>query len=246
VRCWNLDIKKIFRKYVESYDINDRAIILKLDHSYRVMELCELIARENNLNNRDIKIAKLIGLLHDYARFEQWTKFGTYSDIKSIDHGDLAIEMLFENNEIINYCSNREYYNYICDAIKYHNKCSYPNNLNERNKLFCKIIRDADKLDIFYLLGINKELIREDKEEISSKIKEDFFNNKLLNRKDVNNENDNIILDLAMVFDLNFKYSFKYLEDNSLIDKFFENIDNKIKFKPYFDYIKSYIRDKIK
>ena len=67
------------------------------------MDLYMLLAKYNNFNDEDNKITMLVGLLHDYARFEQYTKYQTYSDIKSIVHGDLAIKRLFNENEIINY-----------------------------------------------------------------------------------------------------------------------------------------------
>lgn len=234
-------IKKTFRDFVYNYDMNDIAIIRKFYHSYRVMDLCKLLAKYNNFNDEDTYIAMLVGLLHDYARFYQWTNFHTYSDIKSIDHGDLAVDMLFNNNEIKNYCTNIKYYDEIYDAIKYHNKYEYPNFLSNHNKILCKIIRDADKLDILYLYSINKDLIETDDKDISDKVNDDFYNHKSINRSDVNNKSDEILLKLAMIYDLNFSYSFKYIQDINLVDKIFENIDNKSKFEPYFNYIKNYI-----
>ena len=234
-------IKKNFKIHAEKYDMNDIAIIRKFYHSYRVMDFCMLLAKYNNFNDDDTNIAMLVGLLHDYSRFEQWTNYKTYSDIKSIDHGDLAVERLFKDREILNYCKNIEYYDEIYDAIKYHNKYSYPEYLSEHNKLLCKIIRDADKLDIFYLLGINKELIPEDDGAISDKVKETFYSNKAISRLDCKNKNDDILLDIAMIFDLHFNYSLKYIKEMKLIDKIYENIENKAMFKPYFDYINKYI-----
>ena len=234
-------IKKNFKIHAEKYDMNDIAIIRKFYHSYRVMDFCMLLAKYNNFNDDDTNIAMLVGLLHDYSRFEQWTNYKTYSDIKSIDHGDLAVERLFKDREILNYCKNIEYYDEIYDAIKYHNKYSYPEYLSEHNKLLCKIIRDAVKLDIFYLLGINKELIPEDDGTISDKVKEAFYNNKSISRLDCKNKNDDILLDIAMIFDLQFDYSLKYIKEMKLIDKIYENIENKAMFKPYFDYINKYI-----
>ena len=242
----NIDsLKEVFRKHVEKYDMTDSAIIRKFYHSYRVMDLCLLIARDNNFSEEDIEIAMLVGLLHDYSRFEQWTKFGTYNDLKSVDHGDLAVLRLFNDNEIVDYCDNKDYYDVVSDAIEYHNKYDFPGSLSDRSKLFCNLVRDADKLDIFYLFGINQFFVKEDDLEISEKIKNDFFSNKLLNRKDVNNASDNLLLMLGMVFNLNFDYSFKYLYDMKLIDKIFVNIKNKDKYRVYFDYVNKYILDKI-
>jgi len=241
----NIEIlKETFKNYVQNYDMNELAIIRKYYHSYRVMDLCIFIANNNNFNKKDMEISILVGLLHDYARFEQWNKYKTYSDMKSIDHGDLAVEKLFDNNEIKNYCLNEEYYDEIYDAIKYHNKMKILDDISAHNKLICKVIRDADKLDIFYLLGTEKNLMKQDNSLISEKIKGDFYSHKLLNRKDVKSKNDNILLNLSMVYDLNFKCSFEYIKENNLIDKMFENIEDKNKFKEYFEYIKKYIEER--
>ncbi|MBR6690528.1 MAG: HD domain-containing protein [Bacilli bacterium] len=239
-------LKEIFKNYVKNYDMNELAIIRKYYHSYRVMDLCIYIANKNNFSEKDTQISTLVGLLHDYARFEQWTKYKTYSDLNSIDHGDLAVKKLFDNNEIKDYCLNKEYYDEIYDAIKYHNKINFSDEISVHNKLICKVIRDADKLDIFYLLGAEKDLMKQDNKNISEKIKEDFYNHKQISRKEIQTENDNILLDLSMVYDLNFKCSFEYLKENNLINKMFENIVDKDRFKEYFDYINKYIEERIR
>jgi len=240
------ELKNTFRKYVESYDMGDSMIDLKFKHSYRVMDFCIFIADKNNFSEKDKEISILVGLLHDYARFEQWTKYKTFSDINSIDHGNLAVEKLFGNNEIKNYCTNEEYYDEIYDAIKYHNKIGFSDDISVHNKLICKVIRDADKLDIFYLFGNDKDLMKQDDTSISEKIINDFYNHNQVNRKDVQGNNDNVLLNLSMVYDLNFKCSFEYLKEHNLINKMFENIKDKNKFKPYFDYINKYIEERSK
>ena len=86
--------------------------------------------------------------------------------------------------------------------------------------------------------------MKQDAKYISDKIKEDFYNHKQISRKDVKNECDNVILSLSMVYDLNFKCSFEYLKEHNLIDKMFDNIEDKEKFKEYFEYIKNYIEER--
>ena len=243
-----MDISKIkeeFKKHFKKYDVNEPAIIRKYYHSIRVMDISRIIAKYAGFNDNDAEIAAIVGLLHDYARFEQWTKYGTYSDLKSIDHGDLAVEMLFENNEISKYTKKQENYDEIYDAIKYHNKISIPKGLTEHNNLLCKIIRDADKLDIFYLLSINKMLLPEDDKQISEKVKEDFYNEVCVSRKDVKSNNDSIVLALSMIFDLNFDYSFNYLIERNLLWRIYDNINEKERFKDYFECVDDYIHERV-
>lgn len=234
-----------FTDYVNNFDMNEKAISRKFYHSLRVMDIAEIISTNENFSDRDVKLSILIGLLHDYARFPQWRDYKTYSGKDSIDHGDLAVKLLFENKEIEYYYQNKEDYDEIYDAIKYHNKISIKNDLSIHNNNLCKIIRDADKLDIFYQLGINKDLFEEDNEQINEKILNDFYKEQQTSYNDVKSKNDKIILDLALIFDINYKTSFKYIKENRLLEKMYENIESKELFKEYFDYILNYINERI-
>ena len=247
------ELKDRFKNHVENYDMNDSMIKLKYYHSFRVMELCREIAEVEGLNLEDTYLAMVIGLLHDYARFEQWTNYKTGSDINSVDHGDLACELLFNNNEIDKFNIDNKYYNVIYEAIKYHNKYSYPKVSDDRTKYFCKLIKDADKLDILYLCSHGDIPLSTDSSKISDKILADFNEKKLLNKKDSKNINDEILIKLALIFDLNFEYSFEYVKNNMILDNMLNKIEDKNKFKPYFDYVKGamekrekvYVRKKI-
>jgi len=241
-----MSIVKKFKKYVKCYDISDVMIRKKLFHSIRVMKIARILAKKLGLSKENVEIAKIIGLLHDYARFEQWTQYHTYSDLESVDHGDLAVLKLFENYEIKDFYQNEDNYQIINDSIKYHNKFDYPDDLDEINKLHVEIIRDADKLDIFYIIGsgINKPF--EDKEPISKIIEKDFFDNKLGNRKNVKNDSDNLIITLSMIYDLNFRYSFFVIDKNKFIWKIYDQLNDKEKFKKYFEYIDNYIKERLK
>ena len=101
-----IDIKKSkdeFMKYTNNYDIENENIERKIYHSLRVMEISKKIATNMGLENEKIELATLIGLLHDIGRFEQFKIYQTYSDLESIDHGDLGADILKQNNFIRNF-----------------------------------------------------------------------------------------------------------------------------------------------
>lgn len=240
-------LKESFKKYVDTFDTSEKAIKRKYIHSLRVMEICDMLAKANNYNEKDIELANIIGLLHDYGRFPQWTKHKTYNDLISIDHADLGVELLFDNNEIENFFKEKEYYDEIYDAIKYHNKHkkTLKDNFSVHNKKLLDLVRDADKIDILYILSTNKDLVYEDDKEISEKIRNDFLNRINLERITIDNKSENLLLHLSMIYDLNYKESYKYIYDNNLIEKICNNLDNKEKFKEYFDYIKEFLKEKV-
>ncbi|MBQ5475650.1 MAG: HD domain-containing protein, partial [Lachnospiraceae bacterium] len=87
-------IKKRFQEYVERYDISDTKIKLKYDHTYRVAELSDRIAKSLNLTDEDRNIAWTLGMFHDIGRFEQVRRYGTFEDAKSINHAALSADIL--------------------------------------------------------------------------------------------------------------------------------------------------------
>lgn len=234
-----------FKKYVDKFDFTDTNIERKYYHSLRVMELCEKIAKDMKLSAENIELAKVIGLLHDYGRFMQVNKYHTFSDMSSIDHGDYGVRMLFDNNEISSYWGDKNDYDIIYDAIKYHNKLEIPKGLDNRNNMFCQIVRDADKLDILYIFASKIFILPED-DDISLKVKETFEDEKQINRKDEISGADRVITTLALIYDLNYKYSFRYLKKTKLVEQIYDNINDKGKFKYYFDKVIKYVNDRSK
>ena len=233
-----------FKEYVSDYDMSDENISRKYFHSLRVMDFAKQIANSEDLSEHDIKVATVIGILHDYARFEQWKLYGTYSDVDSIDHGDLGVSLLFDNGEIDNFYKDENDFNKIKLAIKYHNKISVPEDIVGDERVMCNIARDADKLDIFHLLIENKSLFMEDDTTISKDVRECFFENKMINYKDIKSKNEKIVLSLAMFYDINFKYSYKHIVDTKILDDLYEHVNNKERFKEYFEHLKKVVSER--
>lgn len=235
---------KEFKKFVKGYNLKDKNIKLKLVHSIRVMKISKYLAKKLKLSKADVNVAKIIGLLHDYARFEQWTKYQTFSDLNSVDHGDLGVLLLFKENNIEKFELNEEDYGLVYNGVKYHNKYEYPDNLDELSETHCKIIRDSDKLDILYIYSKNKKVIDKN-DKISKIVKDDFYKNILVSRKDIKTKSDEVLLVLSWVFDINYKESFVYLKNKKYLWKIYNNIDGKEKFLKYFKYADAFIERRI-
>ena len=244
-------MNKAIEKYVKNYDMTDKDIYYKYHHSYRVMEKAQMFAK--NLSEEDQKLATVIGLYHDIGRFEQDKLYDSYRDSKKFDHGDYGVDVLFNQGLIKEIPIEEKYYTVIEKAIKNHNKYKIEDNLTEQELFHTKLIRDADKLDIIYALAENifnkKELDYEKTEEIREEIKERFFNKQTINYsklKTAVNTNEKLIGLLALIFDLNFKESFEYINKNNLLEKINNHLSNKNHYKEYFDYLNDYIKEALK
>ncbi len=237
-----------FDKYALRFDLSIKMLEYKYNHSYRVVHQAEEICRSLNLDTVERDLASNIALLHDIARFRQWTEYETFKDEKSFDHGEEGAKILFDEGEILNYNIDKEDYEIVKKAIINHNKFSVNyNELSAREALHSKIVRDADKIDILYAFSTNRLLeLKEDDSEISSNIKEDFFKHKGTDNKEIKSANDRIISMFALVFDLNYDYSKERVYNEDYIGKMYEHLKNKKLFKPYVDEIKKYLKGEIK
>ena len=235
-----------FDEYVKNYDMNIPEISYKYYHSYRVMDNMCLLAKNMSLPEKDIKLAKCIGLLHDIARFEQFKQFKSFNDF-NLDHGTYGEHILRENNVLSNYQIDKEDYEVVYKAIRNHNKFEIEKNLNNRELLFSKMIRDADKLDILYALSDNKlkSIVREDDSEISKKISSDFFNNKLCKKEKKFTTNDNIVILMGFIYDINFNFTLYLIKNNNYYNKIYSRLKHKDIFKPYIEHINKYLNERV-
>ena len=207
-----------FIKYTNNYLDLGYKVELKVNHTFRVKKLCKKLASSLNFNDDDILLAEVCGLLHDIGRFEQIKMFDSFSD-RNIDHGDLGIEILKNDNFIHKFNSNRDDDNLILNTVKYHNKFMIDENLSDREKTFCNIVRDADKIDILFI-EINDMLeISEIDDSFSPKVMESLINHELVLKSDIKTKADHLAINLGYIFDINFKYSINYLKENDYFNK---------------------------
>lgn len=99
--------------------------------------------------------------------------------------------------------------------------------MDEKTNLHCKIIRDSDKLDIFYILTFeNKRAVWESddlsNDVISDEIYREFIEDKNINYKERKSSADILVSHFAYVYDFNFKYSLKMLRQSDNVNKLYK------------------------
>lgn len=252
-----LGAEKAFKKYLKNYNVEDGSIALKIRHTYEVVNKSEYIAKELKLDKENIELAKIIALLHDLGRFEQIKEFKEFND-KKIEHAEFGIKALFEDELITTFIDDRKYDNIIYKAIYNHNKFKIENDMNSKELLHCKIIRDADKLDNFRVKQkdkledmfpkiYNNETINY--ENISSKVYADFMKHKCIKVEDRKTIIDYWVCVIAFIFDLNFDISLQYIKEKNYIDILidrieYKNYDTKQKMEDIRKCTKEYIENK--
>ena len=225
--------KKVYKEYASNYNIDIPRIRLKYEHILRVMENSGYIARELNLTEEEINLAMLIGIFHDIGRFEQVRLYNTFSDKDTgLDHA--------EDGLIDKFIDTNEYDEIIKKAVFYHNKKEIGEDVtDEKELLFCKIIRDADKLDIYKV--INEEEMKDvfwykefsnlkmNPIKMNPKLMDDFENLKLISYKDIANNADQIFAFYNYVLDFNYVASLKNIRQNKYLEKFTKRVEETFK-----------------
>lgn len=235
------EAKNVFKEYVKNYNPEDGKIALKIGHILRVTEKSRKIAENLKLEAEDINLAELIGLLHDIGRFEQVRIYNTFYDKDSINHGEYGVKILFEDNLIRKFIQADCYDEIIKKAILNHNKPRIEEGLTNRELMHAKIIRDADKLDIYYTL-LTEKLENSygckdiSKEKITDEIYREFKEEHMINYKNLKTNADMLVAHIAYIFDFYYNYSLNIVKENKYIDKIEEKVN--LQDKKAIEYLK--------
>lgn len=136
--------------YLDGNASTDRHLTLKIQHTLRVLSKAwRITAGERQVSLR--RAALLAALFHDVGRFEQFSRFGTFSDALSVNHGILGAQVLQREGFLASEPPSLK--QLIKAVVLLHNRQQIPHGL-DRNTLFpLKVVRDADKLDILRVMA---------------------------------------------------------------------------------------------
>src|SRR3989339_1325433 len=223
------EFENLFDEYVNSFYGEDKYINanirLKHDHARRVVEEMRYLTESLDLAENQKRIAETIALFHDIGRFEQFARYQTYHDPKSIDHNKLGVRILCEKKILDIEPAERML---IEKAIALHGIKQLPVDLAGDEALFCKLIRDADKLDIYHVVitGYRRYLADPDNFDLEVELPNEPFVSRevidaVLNGRRVGYENlktwnDMKVLQLGWVYDINFTAALRRIKERKL------------------------------
>lgn len=215
-----------FREYTSHYNVQDDKVRLKIEHTWRVAQLCERIAQSLEMTEEEQDLAWLAGLLHDVGRFEQLKRYGTFIDAQSIDHAKYGAEILFSSDRIRDYISDSEEDELLCTAVAWHSAYRIPEGLDERTAKYCNILRDADKIDI---LKVNvdfplEEIYNVSTQElrscqVSPEVMTAFYEEKAVLRSLKKTAADHLIGHVSLVYELVFPVSLRIVQEQGYLEK---------------------------
>lgn len=233
-------ITDTFSAYTDRYDASDGKIKLKIDHTYRVADFCDRIAKSIGLKEEDVDLAWTIGMLHDVGRFEQVKRYGTFIDLESVDHAQFGADLLFREGLIETYFPNLPDEGGMCDrekaeyadlhiietAIREHSNYRIREGLSDWEKMFCNIIRDADKVDI---LRVNVETPKEviynvtteelQSAKVADAVMQSFFEEHCILRSLRESAVDNVVGHISLVYELVYPVSRSMVAEQGYLEQ---------------------------
>jgi len=249
-----------FDDYVTDFYGDDKFINanlkLKEDHSRRTCQEMLYLADALGLDTNSKHIAEVIALFHDVGRFEQFVKYRTYNDSRSINHSLLGVNILCKQKVLETFDKQQE--QLILKAIEYHGLKELPKDLDGQCLMLSKMIRDADKLDVLYVVtdyykqykkdpeGFTLELEFPDEPAYSPHVVQSVINRQQIDYSTLRTLNDIKILQLGWVYDVNFTATLKRIKKRRFLEMLIDFLPRtqdieKVK-EAVFEYVDSRLR----
>jgi len=231
-----------FRAWFDSYvagfygddEYVNANIELKDKHSRRVCEEMLYLADELGLSDNQRRVAEAMALLHDIGRFEQFIKYRTYNDPRSVNHCLLGVEVLRKTNILDGIEDNER--GLIEKAIEYHGLRELPADLDGDVLLFSQLLRDADKLDIFYVViayydecarnpnHFKLEVELPDEPGYSHDVLKLVLNGHRMDYHILKSWNDMKLCQLSWIYDINFVATLRRIKQRKYVDKIISHL----------------------
>jgi hypothetical protein len=250
-------LKKGFAEYAESFKKGekefDRHIDLKLDHTYEVCSCIKSIGESLMLSEDKMNIAETIALFHDSGRFEQYLKYGTFNDAKSENHGALAVKIMREENFLDGV--DEKTADLIFFAVGNHNALDLPADEREEFIFFTKLIRDADKLDIYRVVTDFYEEMEENPSsavtldlsidgDISEWIYEELLAGRKISMRKLKTLNDFKMLQIGWIFDINFSRTLELIKERGYMKSIFSKLPKNKEVLRVYECVSQYLEEK--
>jgi len=251
--------RKWFFDYVERFltgsdDLRKNAL-LKQGHTNRVSREIVELGRELGLEDRELCLAEIAALFHDIGRFEQYAEYQTFVDVDSVDHALLGVEILQREKALIPL--DDEARDMILRVVSYHNRASLPGEESKECLFFTRLLRDADKLDIWrvvleYYHRSNPERNHvieyglPDLPEISDEVCDDLKKGRIVSIHHLKTLNDFKLLQLGWIYDINFIPTFRRVRERKYLERIREVLPPMERIDEIFAQVEQYMDQRMK
>jgi len=252
-------LRERFLDYVKGFDSPrseiQRNYDIKKKHTERVVSEILGLAAALGLPEREKNLAEIIALFHDIGRFEQFRRYQTFSDRKSENHAALGLKVLAEEEMLMSL--DESVRDLILRSIGNHNRPSLPPDEPEPGRFFSRLLRDADKLDIWRVVveyyhrkeaerNPALELELPDTPGISPDVERALRSGRIVDVRDVANLNDVKLLQAGWIFDINFQSTLDRIRERRYLERIREALPESKDIDEIFEMIRKTYRPAVR
>ena len=233
------------KDYVESFYSDDgdiqANIQLKEVHTQQVAMNCRYLAESLGLPKHEQQLAEIIGLLHDIGRFKQYEVYRTFRDSISENHAMLGLKEIADLALLDKLSlADRACLDF---AMINHNAIAIADNGLERQKLFARIIRDADKLDIYRVLS--PTIRPSDHQGYTQLYAEGLMAGKQCDNSFIRTADDRKLVRLTWLYDINYGWTMKNIVKRGYVKELVDSLPDDPNIMQAVRTLQSYIQAKI-
>jgi putative nucleotidyltransferase with HDIG domain len=220
-------------------------------HSLRVVNNSRILSNVVLQTEEEKRMAAVNALFHDIGKASLIAK-NVEPLVIQRDHATVSSKIIQQMEFYMTLSADIQLV--ILKSVENHNKLKLPKLDSEQQTLFARLLRDADKLDIYdsayrffkEKYGIQPvitiDLIKT--AEVSEKIIKSILAGRTAAVEDMKTMNDYKLLLLSMAFDLNFKYTFRIMSEKQYIQKIYETLPKRDQIIDVYRGIKLFVENK--
>lgn len=247
-----------FHEYCRSFhsgpEEDQRNILLKEKHTMKVRGNMRRICGELSLNSEDVLLAETVALFHDIGRFPQYARYGTFVDAVSVNHALLGVEILNEKMVLSNLPEEER--RLVIQAVRFHNAYALPHIEDDKELFFLKLIRDADKLDIWRVFIEYYEAPPEGRASAaglglphdagySGEVLSALLEKRVVPLSSLKTLDDFKLLQLSWIYDLNFGPSLRMLLERGYVDRILKTLPRESEIHRVSSLLRKYILERL-
>ena len=251
-------MKQWFSRFTRTFYSDNKEdqknIALKVEHSHNVCLNMIAIAKGLSLDNNGIRLAETAALFHDVGRFPQYAEYKTFRDADSKNHGLLGVKTLIQE-KVLQALPGHERA-LILNTVKFHNAYAIPSRQGLEEIFFLKLIRDADKVDIFRVFIEYYDSPAEqrasatafgvpDAPEYSREMLSCLARKQIASYSQIETENDFKLMKLSWVYDLHFDESIRLLLNKNYIDILIRKLPQTDEIQSAMVILNEYIEERL-
>ena len=202
---------------------------LKADHTARVAAFCRKIAVGLGWDTSASNLAELLGWYHDVGRFPQFAEYGNFSDAVTFNHGERGADELHARSLLVDIDS--ALHSLVVESVRHHNARMIPDELPCAILPWLRLIRDADKLDIYdvVLAAYRKDGFQDLSEMLphidrtsrvcSERVLDFFERRECCSMAAARTIGDFFLLQVSWIYDINYPSTIQHLLDFRILDQ---------------------------